>query len=502
MYAVFIVLLLCLSPVMFADRSYAGDVDANTDIGANVNVNDGLRAAILSGDLEKAKSFIENGADVNKSYDDGSTPLLDVIEKSNGSPDMVDLLLKQGANPKARPNGFTALSSALKANNEALIQLLRPYAEGEDEFYGLAAYLWDKKEDAPALEYADKTLSLDPSNCHVLALKGSIYVSQKKLKAAEAAYAKALEISLENLKTDKSEDGYLSVVRFALLSENFTQAQRLGNDGLSYFPGNSVLAMNVGHALLFLDNRKEALALYKKSYKSIKRQNGDQASQMFTNDFSQLKERYPDKIALIGWAEKRLLEPFDFPYDEMPFGEEKEAVLGSVEGADVNKDETAIIGTVDPIVRKQLGEGLYADELKTRVSPTVVEKYSVACDKWDTIERIDLFFTAFPGQEWNRTLFLVSKYFKEQSGKLDALFSAMQADVSRELKVQPAVQNTEITSQSGPLPVKLAVWKSNDATVVLEVFNVSSSSVRSRMLYVSKKGWEKYLHSLRVSKPQ
>lgn len=498
----FFVLILFFLPILYADCSYADNSDATTDIGthASVDINDSLRAAIIDGNIEKARHFIENGADVNKTYADGSTPLLDVIEKSNGSSDMVNLLLKHGANAKSRPNGFSSLSLALKANNEALIKLLRPYAEHEDEYYGLATYYWEKKEDASALEYTDKSLSLNPLNNRAWEIKGSIYISQKNLKGAETAYAKALEITLQDLKTDKSADNYIFAVHDAVLSGNYNEARRLGSDGLSYFPENNMLVMKMGHALLFLDNRKEALIYYKRSFKGFKQheQFGQQAAQMHMNDFLQLRARYPEKIPLIEWAEKRLLEPFDFTYDEIPFGEDKAAVLGFVEGANVHKDETAMLGPVEPVLMAEFGEGLYVIDFKSQLNPMAVEKYAVTYGKWDTLEQVDLFLNVTPGQDWDRTLFLVSKHFKEQSGKLNDLFTAMQAVISKELKSRPVVHTTQNMSRSGPLPAKLAIWSLNNATVILDAFAVSSSTVQSQMIYVSKIGWGKYLNALRT----
>ncbi|HEY6010481.1 MAG TPA: hypothetical protein VIX18_03340, partial [Nitrospirota bacterium] len=334
-------------------------------------------------------------------------------------------------------------------------------------------------------------------------LKGSILLSQKNFKEAEIAYHHAFKAALENLKTSQTAEGYASALWYALMSSDFTEALRLGMDGLSSFPENGTIKMNVGHAVLLLGNKKEALTFYKKAYDDHKQsdQQGDNVEQFFRDDFSTLAERYPDKSALIAWAEKRLLAPFDFPVNEIPFGEEKNAVLNLAEGSDVKK-EPAVIAVSDPVLKKQLGEGLEGLDLKTQSSSTLVEKYSLANDRWDGVEHIDLFFTALRDQEGSRILFLVSRVFKEQRGRIDALYGAMQDAVSRELNAQPVVHKTQIMSRFGSIqiPVKTSVWKSANLTVVLDVLNASSSSVQLRLLYISTKDWEAYLKSLHALK--
>jgi tetratricopeptide (TPR) repeat protein len=460
--------------------------------------NDSFRIAVINGDIESVKRSLHEGVDVNKIYEDQTSPLLEAVNNASGASDIVRLLLQYGANPSFKPAGVSAVSAALKTNNEDVIRLLRPYAEDEGEFYELALFYSNRDEDSAALEYADKALKLNPSHSDVWAIKGSIYYSQKNTKDAEIAYHHAFEESLENLKVDKSADSYADAVWHAVLSADFNEALRIGKEGLSLFPGSGLLMMNTGHAFLVLGSKKEAMIYYKRSFTYFKQadQYGDQAAQQFTDDFSRLKERYPDKLSLIGWAEKKMLEPFDFTYGEIPFGEEKDAVLNLVEEADVRKEGPPLIGTLDPVFKKQFGEGLCSLDLKSQLSATVVEKYSVAYDKWEAVEHIDLFFTTVSGQSEQRTLFLVSKFIKVQQGKLEAVFGTMQEDISKELKVLPAVHDTQIQSRSGTLPAMMAVWRVNDGTVILDAFSESSLAVRSRIFYVSNKGWGQYLSML------
>jgi tetratricopeptide (TPR) repeat protein len=387
------------------------------------------------------------------------------------------------------------LSAALKANNEDIIRLLRPYAEDEGEFYGLALFFREKNEDTRALEYADDALKLNPFNADAWTLKASIFLSRKNSKDAEMAYHKAFESSLVDLKTVNSEDHFNIAVRYALLSSHFNEAEILAREGLSLFPEDGNLELNRGHALLFLGQKKEAIASYKTGYADLQRSGtyADRALQVLNENFSDLTGRYPDRINELKWAENRILEPFDFIYGKIPFGEEKDAVLNLLVGADVKKEWPPIIGTLDPVFKKQLGKGLYALDLKSQLSATAVEKYSVASDKWDAVEHIDLFFNTVSGQSEQMTLFMVSKFYKVQQGKLEAIFSTMQEDISKELNIQPTVHDTQILSPSGPLPARIALWKVKDGTVILDAFNESFLAVRSRIFYISKQGWGQYL---------
>jgi tetratricopeptide (TPR) repeat protein len=470
-------------------------------------MNDDLREAITAGDVEKIKFSVENGADVNTVYDDESTPLNEAVEKSSGSTDIVSLLLKYGANPKLKSRDLSPLTVALRANNEAVIKLLGPFAANESECYDLALFYRTKNDNNSALEYADKTLKFNPFNSDAWDLKGSIYLSLRNMKDAEMAYKRAFETSLENLKTNGSQDNYGASIWYAILGNIFKDALRVSKEAVSLYPENSNITMNMGHALLLLGNKQEAIGAYRRSYSEYKlsEESENHAAKLFVIDFSQLKERYPDKVSLFEWAEKRLLEPFDFTFSEIPFDEHINTVLNSVEGTSVQKDESVAIGIVDPVLTKHFYEGLQTIEHDSRLNPRVVQKYIIKYDKWDAIGHIDLFFTALPGQDGESALFVVNKSFKEQQGTIEAIFKTMQETISNELKIKPAVHTTQVASPSGPAPAKLAIWDINDKTVILDVFSESplSLSIQSRIIYVSKKGWVRYLslNSLPVNKP-
>jgi hypothetical protein len=169
-----------------------------------------------------------------------------------------------------------------------------------------------------------------------------------------------------------------------------------------------------------------------------------------------------------------------------------------VKGAVVKDEEKPVLGRLDPILMKQLRRGLYPADQDTQLNPEFVEKYSVTYEKWGALQSIDLFFS---GKEGQRTLFLVSKFYRETGGS-DGIFTRYQETISKEIQIQPAVHATHIGSQSGPTPVKIAIWKSNNTTIFLDVLNVSSSSSQLRIMYISKKGWAKYVDSADRAKPR
>jgi tetratricopeptide (TPR) repeat protein len=369
------------------------------------------------------------------------------------------------------------------------------YAESDVELYELALYYWNKEKESLALEYADEALKLNPLNVKALALKGSTFLSQNyyNIKYAEMAYHKAFEASLINLKSNKSEDDYKTAVWYALLSSDFNEALRVAKEGLSLFPEDGNLELNGAHAMLLLGRKKEAIDFYKKAYADLQRSEryADRAGQVMTDDFAILIRRYPDKASELKWAVERIQEPFDFNFHEIPFGAGKDSVLSMVKGAVVKDEEKPVLGRLDPIVKKQLRRGLYPADQETQLDPEIAEKYSVTYKKLGALQSIDLFFT---GKEGQRALFLVSKLYKE-SGRIDDIFTRFQETISNETKIPAVVHKTEIVSSSGPTPAKIAVWKSMNTTIILDVLNVSSDSSQLRIMYVSKNGWEKYARS-------
>ncbi len=99
-------------------------------LGANVNEVDAdginmLQWAAIANRADMARFLISKGADLNHADHHGMTALLYAASIDFGNSDMIDLLLKSGANPNARtPQGLTALDLARKYHNTHLTAAL------------------------------------------------------------------------------------------------------------------------------------------------------------------------------------------------------------------------------------------------------------------------------------------------------------------------------------------------------------------------------------------
>src|SRR3990172_9771537 len=91
--------MLVLSLLVLHPRMLNADTDRDPDIEIR------LRFAIVEGNTESVKSFLEQGADANIIYSDGVTPLADAINRSRAPIDIVKVLIKYGANPRGKSNG-------------------------------------------------------------------------------------------------------------------------------------------------------------------------------------------------------------------------------------------------------------------------------------------------------------------------------------------------------------------------------------------------------------
>ena len=116
--------LLCVflnSQIVFANSS-------NVKIKAYDFVN-----AVIKGDVEAVKNYIELGANINKPFM-GSTPLVYAIDKHQD--EMLDFLLEKGANPNTE-NGTPPLYYAVVEKNKYAVAkskegiLLNPQLEEE-----------------------------------------------------------------------------------------------------------------------------------------------------------------------------------------------------------------------------------------------------------------------------------------------------------------------------------------------------------------------------------
>ena len=89
-----------------------------------LSCNDGLERAVRTGDLASATHHIRDGADVDRAFHDGLTPLMWAC--GLGQPQMVAMLLTAGAAAAAvdRRAGATALHKAALSGNPDIIELL------------------------------------------------------------------------------------------------------------------------------------------------------------------------------------------------------------------------------------------------------------------------------------------------------------------------------------------------------------------------------------------
>lgn len=89
-----------------------------------------LPQAAASGDIEKIKSLIAGGADVNAKDNNGNAPLHYAVILANK--DVIDLLIVNGADVNVKDDqGRTALYWAKEQDNSELIDLLLKYGAKE-----------------------------------------------------------------------------------------------------------------------------------------------------------------------------------------------------------------------------------------------------------------------------------------------------------------------------------------------------------------------------------
>lgn len=114
-----------LNAVFFGDSVVARAV---LEMGAGVDTpdRDGITPlgwAAIGFDPEVARALIERGADVNHVDQKGMTPLLYAASIDFGDSSVIDLLLKSGANPKARtPEGLTTAQLIHKYGHNHLLK--------------------------------------------------------------------------------------------------------------------------------------------------------------------------------------------------------------------------------------------------------------------------------------------------------------------------------------------------------------------------------------------
>lgn len=117
------IVILGLALGAFATQSFASNVTVSHEKTIFASVNSPLCAAIIKGDLDAVKKFIEYGVDVNETSN-GMTPLMFAARFNRV--DIIEVLLKNGADKKTKDEkGYTALKYAEQSKANDAIQALK-----------------------------------------------------------------------------------------------------------------------------------------------------------------------------------------------------------------------------------------------------------------------------------------------------------------------------------------------------------------------------------------
>ena len=115
-----------------------GYVDFTHINATNVLGDNALHCVIVWGDYEAASTLIENGIDIEKHGEHGYTPLHQAC--AFGHKDIVELLLKSGANPFARTEGDLPFTLAKLSGHDAICDLVSTYTRGQTDASLNASY--------------------------------------------------------------------------------------------------------------------------------------------------------------------------------------------------------------------------------------------------------------------------------------------------------------------------------------------------------------------------
>ena len=116
------IIILGLALGAFTNQSFASNVKLSQKSETVYFVDSPICNAIIKGDLEAVKKFIEYGVDVNQASN-GVTPLMFAARYNKA--EIIEVLLKNGADKKSKDErGYTALKYAeLSKANEAIAAL-------------------------------------------------------------------------------------------------------------------------------------------------------------------------------------------------------------------------------------------------------------------------------------------------------------------------------------------------------------------------------------------
>ena len=100
-----------------------------------------LKTAAIEGDLEKARSLVEAGTDVNAADENGSGTLL------NFHPDITAFLLAHGADPDSQTNenGASVLAGLCYVNQIECVRLILEHGAAMSEQQTPGSVRWDRR---------------------------------------------------------------------------------------------------------------------------------------------------------------------------------------------------------------------------------------------------------------------------------------------------------------------------------------------------------------------
>ncbi|SFB24287.1 Ankyrin repeat-containing protein [Flavobacterium swingsii] len=118
------IIILGLALVAFANESFASNLNVSNKINVETIYNPTpLCNAIIKGDFETVKKFIEYGADVNQTSD-GMTPLM--LAARYNKVEIVKILLDKGARlDEKNERGYTALNYAEMSKSVDVLDFLK-----------------------------------------------------------------------------------------------------------------------------------------------------------------------------------------------------------------------------------------------------------------------------------------------------------------------------------------------------------------------------------------
>lgn len=178
--------------------------------------------------------------------------------------------------------------------------------KGDNPWRKLALCYKEKKDYKKALESINKAIELSPEDYEFKGTQAELLLFNGDINNASRAYEKTLELLLKDLGKEKDAGKYSNASWYALFVSKFSDAERYAKECLTMDSKMYELYTNLGHSYLFQGKKSEALIEYRKHIEQDPEKGITKFVNVLKDDFSLLKKRYPDKVALIEWAEKEL----------------------------------------------------------------------------------------------------------------------------------------------------------------------------------------------------